>query len=125
MRAVRGFGDALNRNDREAARQFLADDVLIVDQSGNDIQGADEYLTAYFAYAKAAGNPKIVLDSVDPNREEVLVRGHLAGGSEEVSAPTMWRVIFDGPLIAHVEITRTDNSMTVASFAAQNRAETA
>ncbi len=121
MRAVTAICDALNHRDWNGARSLIAADFSIADQFGNEVVGADEFLRSFLDFCEAAGDPKLVFDSIDPNRDEVLVRGHIENTSSEVRSPTMWRFLFDGPLISRIEVTRANNEMTLPRFAKARR----
>ena len=122
MRAVTAIGDAINRRDWNAAKGMLSPDFSMADQSGNEVSGPDEFLSSVRQFFDVLGDPKLVFDSIDPNREEVLVRGHLEDTTSNVRSATMWRFLFDGPLISRIEVTRANNEMTVPRFAAARRA---
>lgn len=123
MRAVTAIGDAINRRDWNAAKGMLTPDFSMADQSGNEVSGSDEFLSSLRRFYDVIGDPKLVFDSIDPNREEVLVRGRLDNTTSQVRAPTMWRFLFEGPLISRIEVTRANNEMTVPRFAAARRAK--
>ncbi|MXO96155.1 hypothetical protein GRI34_06950 [Erythrobacter aquimaris] len=122
MRAVTAIGDAINRRDWNAVKNLLSPDFSMTDQSGNEVCGAEEFLNSIQQFYEVLGDPKLIFDSIDPNREEVLVRGHLENTVSDVRSPTMWRFLFDGPLIRRIEVTRTNNEMTLPRFAAARRA---
>ena len=122
MRAVTAIGDAINRRDWDAARSLITPDFTMADQFGNEVVGAEEFLSSLLDFYKVAGDPKLVFDSIDPNREEVLVRGHLEDTTSNVRSATMWRFLFDGPLISRIEVTRANNEMTLPRFAKARRA---
>ena len=122
VRAVRSFRDALNRRDMDAVGAHVAPDIVVVDQSGHRIEGRDDYLVMQRSFLEAAGRPTIVLDTVEPNREEVLVRGRVEGGDHRVNGAIMWRISFQGPLISQVEITRDADGITLPRFASSRSA---
>ena len=123
MRAVTAIGDAINRRDWNAAKDMLTPDFSMADQSGNEVSGPEEFLNSVRQFYDVLGDPRLVFDSIDPNREEVLVRGHLDNTTSQVRSPTMWRFLFDGPLISRIEVTRANNEMTLPRFATARRAK--
>lgn len=117
VRAVQSFRDALNRRDMDAVRNHVAPDIVVCDQSGHRIEGRERYLAMQDSFLKAAGYPTIILDSVEPNRDEVLVRGHVEGGDQRVNGTIMWRVSFEGQSISQIEITRSADGISLPRFA--------
>ena len=117
--SVREFVAAANAGDYDVAQKLLAEDFVIVDVKGSTVVGRDNFIREDRRFRNAAGQPLLVLESIDHNREEVLVRGHLEGGVEDVSGPTMWRVGFRGNKIAHVEVTRAMSNVTMPAFASR------
>ena len=122
MRAVTSIGHALDRCDWDAVKDLISPDFSMADQFGNEVVGADEFIASVREFYEVIGAPKLIFDSIDPHREEVLVRGHLEDTNSDVRSPTMWRFVFDGALISRIEVTRANNEMTVPRFAVSRRA---
>ena len=117
--SVREFVAAANAGDYDAAGELLTDDFVIADVNGSEVSGKDDFIREDRRFRNAAGQPLLVLESIDHNRGEVLVRGHMEGGVEDVSGPTMWRVGFRGDKIAHVEVTRAMSNVTMPAYASR------
>lgn len=125
MRAVRGVADALNSKDWTALAALLTPDFTMADQGGSEISGRDNMLAELKAFYAAAGDPHLIFESIDPNRDEVLVRGSFSATNSKIQSPTMWRFLFDGPHICRIEVTRANGEMTLPRFAATRRAHAA
>ena len=85
------------------------------------MEGLDEIIESDREFRIQAGRPKVVLDSLDHTREEVLVRGHMDSDLPTINGPLMWRAEFDGNLIKRVEVTRPSELMSAPLYAAQRR----
>lgn len=117
-RCVRDLVDAANRMDYESIADLVSSDLVFADVRGESIEGRDVWIREHRRFIEAAGKPTIIIESLDHNGEEVLVRGHLEGGSPEINGPTMWRIVFRGSKIAYVEVTRQYSQVTLPSFVA-------
>lgn len=116
-RRVRELAAAANALDYDRIVECLTEDFAMCDVGGACIEGRDVWAREDRLFREASGWPQVVIDSLDHNGEEVLVRGHLEGGKPEVGGATMWRVRFDGALISHVEVTREAMNVTLPAFA--------
>lgn len=121
---VRGLVAAVNRNDYSDLATYLTSDVGVSDLGGAEIEGRDAFIEGDRRFRDGTGNPVLTIDTLDHNGEEVLVRGHLDGGSPDVSGPTMWRLFFRDDRICSIEVTRADGQRSMPAFAA-NAAENA
>ena len=117
-RCVRNLVDASNRMDYESVKDLVTSDLVFADVRGESIEGSGVWIREHRRFCEAAGNPQIIIESLDHNGEEVLVRGYLEGGMPEIGGPTMWRIRFRGSKIAFVEVTRQYSQVTLPSFVA-------
>ena len=124
IRTVRRLIDATNERRFDVIESLLTPDVVMTDVGGSKITGRDRFIAVQRDYIERSGGYRIVLDTVDGNRGEVLATGHLESATEELSGRSMWRLIFEGDLISHIQVTRERGRMTMPKYArATERAE--
>ncbi len=116
---VRDLVSAVSRMDYSNIDQYLTEDFRFYDATGRSIVGRDRYIEEDRRFREAAGRPATVIDSLDHNRGEVLLRGHLESEIEEIGGPTMWRVLFRDGRICSAEVTRSLAQMTLPEYASR------
>ena len=114
-RLVREFVAVANAMQFDKFGQYLTDDFVFSDTSGGSVAGLAAYIEEEKAFREAAGNPPVVIDSLDHWRGEILLRGHLDTDVEEIAGQTMWRVAFRNKKISSAEVTRDNAGLTVPS----------
>ena len=118
-RCVHDFVDAINRMEYDSIADFMIADVVFADVRGDSLEGREAWVREHRRFRDAAGAPNVVIETLDHNRDEVLVRGYLDSPSPEINGPTMWRISFHRSRIAHIEVTRQYSQVTLPSFAAR------
>ena len=124
-RSLRRVVEAANAADYTSVEDLLTEDFTFSDVHGDSVTGRDRFIREDRRFREAAGNPQLVLESVDHSQGEVLIRGYMEGGVEEVSGTTTWRVRFRGAKLAHVEVTRALSHVTMPAFASRREASEA
>ncbi len=122
---VRVLIDALNERDYVAARAVIADEVVMKDVGGSTIRGIETFFEAQEAFSAAANHPRLIVDTVDDNDGDVLLRGHLETGVREINGTSFWRFAFSGGKISRIEVTGSKNQMTLPRFANARKARDA
>lgn len=119
---VRSLVKAINSMDFHGLSELVVADFVYSDANGSKIVGRHAFVDSVETFWKAAGSPDVVILSLHHNREEVLARGYLNSDLEGVNAEALWRVEFQGPLIAHIEVTQEEMRMTLPSLAKRKQA---
>ena len=122
---VRDLIAAVNRMDYVRASELLTEDFSYYDASGKGIEGRDRFIEEDRRFREASGNAPIVVESLDNNRGEVLLRGYLDSDIEQISGPTLWRIVFEGDKIACADVTRSHSQMTLPAFANRKNRQSA
>ena len=122
---VRDLIAAVNSMDYARVSELLTEDFSYYDASGKGIEGRDRFIEEDRRFREASGNAPIVVESLDHNRGEVLLRGHLESDMEEISGPTLWRIIFEGEKVACADVTRSHSNLTLPAFANRNKRQSA
>ena len=120
-RCIREFVADVNAGRHERMANFITEDFAYVDVSGHRTSSREEFLRMDREFREAAGNPQVQIDTLDHNGDEVLVRGQLTGGAEEVRGQTFWRISFDGDRIRRADVTRADGHITMPVFASRTK----
>lgn len=118
-RCIRDFVADVNAGRHGQMADYLTEDFTYVDVSGHRTSSRVEFLRMDREFRQASGNPQVQIETLDHHGDEVLVRGQLTGGSDEVHGETFWRIYFDGDRIRRVDVTRADGHMTLPVFAAR------
>ena len=113
---VRNLVSAVSRMDYSEIDKYLTEDFRFSDATGRSIVGRDRYIEEDRKFREAAGCPATVIDSLDHNRGEVLLRGHLESDVAEIAGPTMWRLFFRDGRISSAEGTRSFAQMTLPQY---------
>lgn len=117
--AVRAFVDSLNRRQYRRTAEYVSEDVVFSDVSGDAIKGLDRMIDAVERFRKSSDWPEIVIESADYSDGDVLLRGRLDTSVREIAGDTFWRVGFDDDMISAIEVTRANGNMTVPRYAAR------
>lgn len=113
---VRNLVSAVSRMDYSEVDKYLTKDFRFSDATGRSIIGRDKYIREDRKFREAAGCPATVIDSLDHNRGEVLLRGHLESDIDEIAGPTMWRLLFRDGRICSAEVTRSFAQLTLPQY---------
>ena len=116
-RIIRDFVEVANGMQFDRFGRYLTDDFVFSDTSGSSVEGLAAYIEEERAFREATGNPRVIIDSLDHFRGDILLRGHLDTDVEEIAGQTMWRVAFRNKKISSAEVTRQNSGLTVPSYA--------
>ena len=122
---VRDLIAAVNSMDYARVSELLTEDFSYYDASGKGIEGRDRFIEEDRRFREASGNAPIVVESLDNNRGEVLLRGYVDSDIEQIGGPTLWRLVFEGDKIACADVTRSHSHMTLPAFANRKNRQSA
>ena len=114
---VRDLVEAVNRQDYSDLDRFLTDDFVFADFMDGQIEGIADFVENDRRFREGAGNPQLIIRSMNTAGNQIYVHGHLEGGSREINAPTIWQLLFRGDRICNATVIREGNQRTLPSFA--------
>ena len=107
---------ALNRRDYDTARELLAPDIVVRDSVGRRIEGLDEFIRSDREFRARAGGPRIDIKTAIDQDGDLLVMGEIESRFADMNGVAYYRLGFDGDRINRIDITRSDDRMTVTKF---------
>ncbi len=113
---VNDLVSALNALDYKVVRRLLSPQVEVTDAVGRQISGVDAFIASDREFRTRAGQPRIEVLAAIENADGILISGMVHSTNRALSGPACWRLAFDGERVSRIEITRSDQHMTVTKF---------
>ena len=119
MRIVKLFEQAIAERDLEAIALLTPDDITALDTTSSAIHGRDAFIEALEGLFSDRPGVRPDFRNFVSQNGGLLVSGFVLGPGEAMRLSSLWRIEFEGPLIAMIQSFRKDNRLSLPSLHAR------